>query len=762
MGLEGGRSTALEREQYERLLDAAETYREVLVIRLCAEVGLRPAELTRLSTADVDRVRADPPRYLLRVPPDDEGRGDRTAYLPTSVERELRRYARSNGLTDDDPIVSVTPRRLQMLVSEVGERASNLFGDPSLASVSTHDLRRFFASRSLVDRGINPRVVKAAGGWKSFEALEPYLPEPSDEEIVAAFDPVERESGNNTHAYASEAAIDGGERSVLVGDGRVLRSILAATDRFALLRLDADGYVERWNRGAASTFGYRAGEIVGTHVSALYANDDVEDGVPERVLADALEAGDVELDGWRIREDGSRFYATEVVSVLRDEGGRHRGFALLVADVSPFHDRYEDDRVERAQLETRYEVASRHRAVTDALLDATEHDQVETETCRALAEGDAYEFAWIDRTAVASSRSDWRASSGIDPTAVDRLLSAMTGDGDGDGGREGVGNGVGVDANAIVDGAADAALDDASISIVADVDADVTDDDRFVGHLARVPLRYGDTTYGTLWVATERDEAFSAGEREWLETIGRQVGYAIAAIRRRNLLLSDTLVELELECRDDGSFFVDASQRLGCRFELDSLVHVSASTQLYYVRLEGASPAEVFDLAESDEGIGDCRLIDTYEDGWRVEFVVEGSSPTLTLTEYGVTVREATFEEGVATITAECAVDADLRTIVGGLRSAFPHSDLLGKREVERSVQTAREFREGLEERLTDRQQAALRAAYFGGYYDWPRESTAEEVADAMGVSSPTLHNHLRKGQHELLRTFFDAPSIEE
>jgi predicted DNA binding protein len=58
---------------------------------------------------------------------------------------------------------------------------------------------------------------------------------------------------------------------------------------------------------------------------------------------------------------------------------------------------------------------------------------------------------------------------------------------------------------------------------------------------------------------------------------------------------------------------------------------------------------------------------------------------------------------------------------------------------------------------LTDRQHAALRAAYFGGYFDWPRGSTAEEVADAMGVSSPTLHNHLRKGQRELLRVLFEG-----
>jgi len=284
------------------------------------------------------------------------------------------------------------------------------------------------------------------------------------------------------------------------------------------------------------------------------------------------------------------------------------------------------------------------------------------------------------------------------------------------------------------------------------------EDDTFEGAVARVPLAYGDTVYGLLSVATERPGAFDDDERAWLSTVGRQVGYAIAAIRRRNLLLSDRVTELEVACCDERSFFVDASHQLDCRFELDSLVPIDESTQLYYVRLEEASPADVFERAEDDPGIEDCRLVETDEDGWRVEFVIDGSCPIVTLTEYGVTVREAVFEDGTGTITGDCAVDADIRTIVDGLRSAFPNSELVGKRETERTVQTAREFREGLEDRLTDRQEAALRAAYFGGYYDWPRESTAEEVADAMGVSSPTLHNHLRKGQHELLRTFLDDP----
>jgi len=110
-----------------------------------------------------------------------------------------------------------------------------------------------------------------------------------------------------------------------VGDDSVIRLLLAASDRYALLRLDADGYVERWNRSAAAMFGYRAGEIVGTHVSTFYPDGAVEDGAPERALSQALEESGTETDGWRVHEDGSQFRATEVVSPLRDDQGDHRG-----------------------------------------------------------------------------------------------------------------------------------------------------------------------------------------------------------------------------------------------------------------------------------------------------------------------------------------------------------------------------------------------------------------------------------------------------
>ncbi|PHQ37450.1 hypothetical protein DJ69_16965 [Halorubrum persicum] len=96
-----------------------------------------------------------------------------------------------------------------------------------------------------------------------------------------------------------------------------------------------------------------------------------------------------------------------------------------------------------------------------------------------------------------------------------------------------------------------------------------------------------------------------------------------------------------------------------------------------------------------------------------------------------------------------------MRTVVEAIETRFDDVDLVAKRETERDVQSVEDFRQSLENRLTDRQYSVLEAVYSAGYFDWPRESTAKEIANSLDVAPPTLHEHLRGAQKELIETFF-------
>lgn len=113
-----------------------------------------------------------------------------------------------------------------------------------------------------------------------------------------------------------------------------LRRLLDGLRDLAGYSLDAFGRVAAWSGGAATVFGFGESEILGRPNSLFYAPWDIENGVPEKDLATAVEQGSLEESAWRIRKDGSRFYAQITVLPLRDSGNRVAGYAVAVRDVS--------------------------------------------------------------------------------------------------------------------------------------------------------------------------------------------------------------------------------------------------------------------------------------------------------------------------------------------------------------------------------------------------------------------------------------------
>lgn len=101
---------------------------------------------------------------------------------------------------------------------------------------------------------------------------------------------------------------------------------------YAILRLDSGGVVRTWNQGARALKGYEADEIIGQPFTCFFPPEDVRDGVPERALEQARRLGRHEMEGWRLRKDGSRFWASTVLTVLHGNGGGD--FAEITRDIT--------------------------------------------------------------------------------------------------------------------------------------------------------------------------------------------------------------------------------------------------------------------------------------------------------------------------------------------------------------------------------------------------------------------------------------------
>jgi PAS domain S-box-containing protein len=123
------------------------------------------------------------------------------------------------------------------------------------------------------------------------------------------------------------------EEEIRVGEER-FRLMVEAVQDYAIFMLDPDGRIASWNAGAERIKGYRPSEILGQHFSRFYPADRIAAGWPEHELEQARIIGRFEDEGWRIRKDGSRFWANVVITAVHDDAGQLRGFAKVTRDLT--------------------------------------------------------------------------------------------------------------------------------------------------------------------------------------------------------------------------------------------------------------------------------------------------------------------------------------------------------------------------------------------------------------------------------------------
>jgi PAS domain S-box-containing protein len=168
---------------------------------------------------------------------------------------------------------------------------------------------------------------------------------------------------SQTHALTAPDALE--VAPTRSGDERY-RALVASIKDYAIFLLDPTGRIETWNAGAERTKGYTTEEIVGQHMSRFYTPEDLERGLPGALLAIAQREGRVESEGWRVRKDGSRFWADVVITALVDDSGRLVGFAKVTRDLT--------DRLRAQQEQVRLAHAEEAVRLRDEFLSIAAHE----------------------------------------------------------------------------------------------------------------------------------------------------------------------------------------------------------------------------------------------------------------------------------------------------------------------------------------------------------------------------------------------------
>ncbi|KAF0244225.1 MAG: PAS/PAC sensor signal transduction histidine [Planctomycetota bacterium] len=171
---------------------------------------------------------------------------------------------------------------------------------------------------------------------------------------------------------------------------------------YAIFALDPEGRVANWNAGAAGITGWQSQEVLGQHFSVFFTPEEVQAGKPVHVLEIAAAKGRYAEEGWRQRKDGSRYWSSVVLSALRDESGKLRGFTKVARDIT--ERKLADEAIQEARANLEGRVAERTAQLTAAneglRLEVEERRRVEAEVAQTAAElgrsnHELEEFAYV-------------------------------------------------------------------------------------------------------------------------------------------------------------------------------------------------------------------------------------------------------------------------------------------------------------------------------------------------------------------------------
>jgi formate hydrogenlyase transcriptional activator len=376
--------------------------------------------------------------------------------------------------------------------------------------------------------------------------------------------PIESESGPIVLSYVRDVTEQQEAIEALRRVDLQLRSIVESVSDYAIYLLDKDGCVTTWNPGAERIKGYSADEIVGSDFSRFFTHEDVERGKPAELLRTAAQRGRLEQEGWRVRKDGSRFWADVVLTAIRDTSGELIGYAKVTRD---FTDRKRAEEAVMLQLSSalleNVDARKLLEAISASMRDVVPHDA---------------------------------ATLGLYEEATDTLLIQFLGADDGETRRG--------DLRLPMESSpAGEAFRKGEPVVVERLEGSSFSKER-MDHLTTLGLRSGcwvplihrGQSIGTLMVASRQEGAFGTRDSEMLAEVGGHVATAVS-----NAMAFKKIAELRDKLSQEKQY-LEEEINLENRFE--DIVGESAGLRQVLKEIETVAPTDATVLIQGETGTG--------------------------------------------------------------------------------------------------------------------------------------------------------------
>ncbi|TKX57431.1 PAS domain-containing protein [Halorubrum sp. SS7] len=444
------------------------------------------------------------------------------------------------------------------------------------------------------------------------------------------------------------------------------------------------------------------------------------------------------------RRDGTPFWNELTVAPVYDDDGDLAHYVGFQNDISDRKEaeRLAEERAEKLATERRSldRVLGRVNGllsdISRILVENRDSGVISERVCEVIAGEPGYAGGWIGEVSSATGRLEIRAASGVsvEPGASYDVAETPA---------------------EVQEAIETEELHSGSIDHVADGPLEP----KSAGgrRLLVVPLTYGDRQYGLLGIYGNGADVLARRERRVCESVGKMIANGLHSIETTEILTTDRVVELVVGIRDETAALSRIADAVG-----GEVVHLGTTRleddecELYF-RADGEDP-DLDELA-SLPLVESMRTVSETNDGVSFAVTVTDSPPLTQLAAHGGVVTEATATSDEATLTIEAPPEHDVRSILDVFRDEYEGVELRSRVERESRDRTVAEFAAAVDERLTDRQRAALKTAELNGYFEWPRPVDGSEIAERMGITRQTFHQHLRAAERKLVEAYVDPRS---
>ena len=489
--------------------------------------------------------------------------------------------------------------------------------------------------------------------------------------------------------------------------------------------------------------GYEREHVLGRNPRMLQGpNTDPE---TVRSLASAVDEGTpITVEIRNYRPDGTPWWNKLRIAPVYDEDGElvhHVGFQNDVTDRKEA-ERLAEERACKLQDEKRavQQVLARVNGllneITRILVEDRDRRIVVQRICDEIVDAEGYTAAWIGSTNPTDDRLELTATAGLpDEVETELYIEKLP--------------------QTVREAIESEEITSSSVGVCPGEHLDAAS----VGarRCAIVPLVYGQKRYGLLAVYGTSREALDRRELQLFEVIGKVIATRLNAIETSWTLTADRVIEIEVAIEDES-------------FPLSEVAD-AAGHDVAYVGMtcdRDGSQCELFvtaaDCRELEDVVAlsfveDARKLSSTDAAYTFAITVEFPTPFGELAEISASVVEVDATPERALVTLELPPEHDVRSVLDLLNSMYEQVELRSRHERDRRERTPHEFASRVDERLTSRQRTALDAAYMNGYFEWPRPTDGVEIAETMGITRQTFHQHLRSAERKLVDVYIDCLS---